>query len=136
MTQASLLTPVTVLLQNPLWNGYPNDWGGGSPGDSKSYNSTTYISSVKVTPFNEPADLMYPQTSDLPDGCTPNYHQKYVLLVGCITDVCMSACDSLAVCHHNFLCACVCCWHVTRYASSPSVCHSVWEAYDIAAPAS
>lgn len=55
------------------WNGYPNTWGGGHPGDGKVYTQTTYISSVSITPFNEPNDIAYPMTIDQPNGC-----QEYV----------------------------------------------------------
>ncbi len=51
------------------WNGYPNNWGGGHPGDGKVYTATTYISSVSIAPFNEPNDIAYPMTIDQPDGC-------------------------------------------------------------------
>lgn len=63
--------------KNHLWNGIPNNWGGGFAGDNKTHNVTTMISEVKITPFNEPRDIMYPQTNDLPDGCIPDYTQKY-----------------------------------------------------------
>lgn len=63
--------------KNALWNGRPNFWGGGKPGDGTSYNSTVYVSEVNITPFNEAGDLMYQDTQDKPDGCAPNYHKKY-----------------------------------------------------------
>lgn len=63
--------------KNALWNGRPDVWQGGKPGDGQSYNVTTLISEINVTPFNEPGDLMYPATNDLPDGCQPNYHTKW-----------------------------------------------------------
>ena len=57
------------------WNGNPDSWGGGYPGDGKSYSQTAYISSVKITPFNEPNDIMSPTPIDQPDGCEPYYTQ-------------------------------------------------------------
>lgn len=63
--------------KNALWNGRPNNWQGGVPGDGKEYNSTVYISEINVTPFNEDNDVMYPNMKDLPDGCTPTYHSRY-----------------------------------------------------------
>lgn len=51
------------------WNGWPNNWGGGKPGDGKSYTQTAYVSSVKITPFNEPNDIMYMALDDQPSGC-------------------------------------------------------------------
>jgi len=34
--------------KNPLWNGAPNDWGGGTAGDGKIYNMTSYVSNVRT----------------------------------------------------------------------------------------
>ena len=106
--------------KNPLWNGTPDNWQGGTAGDGKQYNMTSYISEVNIIPFNEPNDIMcvdlcgcgwvhhvwlitscnccrYPDLLDQPTGCTPNY--------------------------------------LSKYASSPSVCHPVWTAYNITPPA-
>lgn len=55
------------------WNGLPNDWGGGHAGDGQSYNVSAFVSSVSVTPFNEPNDIMAPAFADQPDGCTKTY---------------------------------------------------------------
>jgi len=54
-----------------------NDWGGGRAGDNKTYNMTSYVSEVRITPFNEPRDIMYPSTNDQPDGCVPDYQEPY-----------------------------------------------------------
>jgi hypothetical protein len=40
------------------WNGTPDDWNGGVPGDGRVYQKSVYISSVSITPFNEPNDIM------------------------------------------------------------------------------
>ena len=32
---------------------------------------------VNITPFNEDNDIMYPNLVDQPDGCTPNFMEKY-----------------------------------------------------------
>ena len=58
------------------WNGYPDNWGGGTPGDGKVYTQSVYIDSVSITPYNEPNDLMYPASIDQPDGCIPYYTQS------------------------------------------------------------
>ncbi len=42
---------------NKLWNGFPDDWGGGQPGDGKAYTQTTLISEIRITPFNEPGGV-------------------------------------------------------------------------------
>ena len=42
--------------KNAIWNGRPNDWGGGVPGDGQMYSKTTKISEVRITPFDEPND--------------------------------------------------------------------------------
>ena len=39
----------------------PDHWGDGEPGD-ESIPSHVYVSEVKVTPHNEPNDIMYPAT--------------------------------------------------------------------------
>jgi hypothetical protein len=65
--------------KNNIWNGDPNDWGGGVAGDGKSYNVSAKVASVRVTPFNEANDVMYPNLFDQPDGCVPNYHSKYTV---------------------------------------------------------
>ena len=57
--------------------GRADDWNGGFAGDNKTANVTTYVSEVRITPFNEPRDLMYPSIQDQPDGCTPNYLSPY-----------------------------------------------------------
>ena len=44
--------------KNPLWNGTPDNWQGGTAGDGKQYNMTSYISEVNIIPFNEPNDIM------------------------------------------------------------------------------
>ena len=66
--------------KNSIWNGPANNWGGGTPGDGKEYQVKTYISSVKVTPFNEPNDIMYMGTVDKPGNpgnCVKPYNSKY-----------------------------------------------------------
>ena len=63
--------------KNAVWNGRPDDWGGGSAGDGQEYNMTTFISSVRITPFDEPNDIMEVSTTDQPDGCEPSYQSKY-----------------------------------------------------------
>ena len=55
------------------WNGNSNSWGGGSPGDGKEYSQTVLLSSVRITPFNDPNDVMVPDPTDLPDGCDGFY---------------------------------------------------------------
>jgi hypothetical protein len=40
------------------------------PGDGKQYNQTVRLSSVRVTPFNEPNDVVVPDPTDQPTGCT------------------------------------------------------------------
>lgn len=60
---------------NDNWNGNADNWGGGHAGDGKSYAVTSYISSVSVTPFNEPNDVMYMAFDDQPTGCTPTYRK-------------------------------------------------------------
>lgn len=72
-----LSRPFPLSTQNKLWNGWPDDWSGGFPGDGKVYSQTTLISEVNITPFNEPGDVMYPSITDLPDGCATPYFQKY-----------------------------------------------------------
>ncbi len=47
------------------WNGTPDDWNGGVPGDGRVYQKVVYISSVSITPFNEPNDIMYVHTANL-----------------------------------------------------------------------
>jgi hypothetical protein len=47
------------------WNGTPDDWNGGVPGDGRVYQKVVYISSVSITPFNEPNDVMYVRTANL-----------------------------------------------------------------------
>jgi len=52
------------------WNGEPNGWGGGAPGDGKSYAAPpALVSHIRITPFNEPNDIMAMSTLDQPDGC-------------------------------------------------------------------
>lgn len=63
--------------KNRLWNGYPDDWEGGTPGDGNSYSSTLHISEINITPLDEPRDMCYPSTADMPDGCTPNFQQRW-----------------------------------------------------------
>lgn len=58
------------------WNGNSNSWGGGSPGDGKEYSQTVLLSSVRITPFNDPNDVMVPDPTDLPDGCDGFYATK------------------------------------------------------------
>lgn len=58
---------------NREWNGVPNDWGGGRAGDGKERSVETRISLVRITPFNEKNDLVYPATFDQPEGCVPNF---------------------------------------------------------------
>ena len=53
---------------NPKWANFPDDWGG-KPGDGLYYLSHTYVSEVRISPHNEPNDIMYPDTFDRPDGC-------------------------------------------------------------------
>ena len=61
-----------IALWEGSWNGDMNDWGGGSPGDGKSYSQEVLISHVTVTPFNEANDIVYPSFIDQPEGCTPS----------------------------------------------------------------
>ena len=63
--------------KNAIWNGRPNDWDGGVPGDGQTYSKTTKISEVRITPFDEPNDIMAVNTADMPTGCNPSYQQKY-----------------------------------------------------------
>jgi hypothetical protein len=63
--------------KNAIWNGRPNHWGGGTPGDGKVYNMTTYVSEIRITPFDEPNDIMEVSSADQPDGCQTFYQQKY-----------------------------------------------------------
>lgn len=63
--------------KNRLWNGHPDNWSGGTPGDGQTYNMTAYVSEVRITPFNEVRDIMYPDILDQPDGCIPPYFQRY-----------------------------------------------------------
>ena len=58
---------------NKRWNDAPNDWGGGHPGDGLEHSIETRVSLVRITPFNEKNDLVYPATFDQPDGCVPNF---------------------------------------------------------------
>ena len=58
------------------WNGTPDNWNGGHPGDGKVYHKTAYVSDVRVTPFNEPNDIMAPTPIDQPDGCDVYYTQS------------------------------------------------------------
>ena len=58
------------------WNGTPDFWDGGRPGDGNIYRKTVYISSVRVTPFNEPNDVMYPDPFDQPDGCETYFTER------------------------------------------------------------
>eukprot|EP00949_MAST-11_sp_MAST-11-sp1_P000122 g122.t1 len=60
---------------NPKWANFPDNWGG-EPGDGLFYLSHTYISEIKITPHNEPNDIMYPDTYDRPDGCTVMWGQE------------------------------------------------------------
>ena len=62
--------------QMPNWSNWPDNWGGGRPGDGVFYTSHTYISEIKITPYNEPNDIMYPMTFDMPDGCNEQYISK------------------------------------------------------------
>jgi hypothetical protein len=65
-----------VAVRRCSWNGTPDKWDGGSPGDGKTYTKTAYVKSVKVTPFNEPNDIMVPAALDQPDGCDVYYTQS------------------------------------------------------------
>ena len=47
------------------------------PGDGQMYSKTTKISEVRITPFDEPNDIMAVNTADMPSGCIPSYQQKY-----------------------------------------------------------
>lgn len=58
-----------LALWGAAWNGDPNDWHGGHPGDGKSYSQTAKVSAVRITPFNEPNDLIYMSVDDQPRGC-------------------------------------------------------------------
>ena len=69
------------------WNGYPNNWGGGHPGDGKIYSQTALVSEVKITPFNDPNDIMYMSIDDQPTGCEPP-----VIHQGCTYRAIASAC--------------------------------------------
>lgn len=55
------------------WNNWPDNWGGGRPNDGQNYLQHTYVSEIKVQPYNEPNDIVYPMSYDQPDGCTPFY---------------------------------------------------------------
>lgn len=61
---------------NAEWTNFPDHWGDGEPGDKLSYLSHVYVSEVKITPHNEPNDVMYPATYDRPDGCDIIYGQE------------------------------------------------------------
>lgn len=58
------------------WNGYSDNWGGGKPGDGKTYTQTATVDYVSITPFNEPNDIMYPTPLDQPDGCEQVYYTQ------------------------------------------------------------
>lgn len=62
---------LSIALWGAGWNGYPNNWGGGHPGDGKIYSQTALVSEVKITPFNDPNDIMYMSIDDQPTGCEP-----------------------------------------------------------------
>lgn len=55
------------------WNNWPDNWGGGTPGDQQFYLAHTYISEIRATPHPEPNDVVYPASYDQPDGCNPFY---------------------------------------------------------------
>jgi hypothetical protein len=57
------------------WNGAPDNWGG-VPGDGKTVSTAAYVSSVRITPFNEPNDIMAPTPVDQPDGCAQPYYSQ------------------------------------------------------------
>ena len=61
---------------NAEWTNFPDHWGDGEPGDGLSYLSHVYVSEVKITPHNEPNDIMYPATYDRPDGCQVIHGQE------------------------------------------------------------
>eukprot|EP00946_MAST-07B_sp_MAST-7B-sp1_P001516 g1516.t1 len=61
---------------NAEWTNFPDHWGDGEPGDGLSYLSHVYVSEVKITPHNEPNDVMYPATYDRPDGCQVIHGQE------------------------------------------------------------
>ena len=61
---------------NNEWVNFPDFWGNGVPGDGKSYLSHVYVSEVKITPHNEPNDIMYPATLDRKDGCEKIHGQE------------------------------------------------------------
>ena len=61
---------------NNEWTNFPDFWGNGKPGDGKSYLSHVYVSEVKITPHNEPNDIMYPATLDRKDGCDKIFGQE------------------------------------------------------------
>jgi hypothetical protein len=61
---------------NNEWTNFPDFWGNGVPGDGKSYLSHVYVSEVKITPHNEPNDIMYPATLDRKDGCEKIFGQE------------------------------------------------------------
>lgn len=70
-TQTCVPAAAAVVLRRPTPphpHGTAQDWGG-LPGDGVFYVSHSYLSEVKVTPHNEPNDVMYPMTWDLPSGC-------------------------------------------------------------------
>jgi hypothetical protein len=72
------------------WNGYPDNWGGGVPGDGKSYTETVLVDFVSITPFNEPNDLAYPSSIDQPDGCDVYYTQCEAAWLCCLTIACFT----------------------------------------------
>jgi len=59
-----------IALWEGAWNGNVNNWGGGVPGDGKVYLQETLVSHVRIKPFNEKNDIIYPSFIDQPDGCT------------------------------------------------------------------
>jgi hypothetical protein len=93
-----------VCVGDDSWNGSPDNWQGGHPGDGKVYHKTAYISSVSITPFNEPNDIMAPTPVDQPDGCDVYYSESELrtATVGVDGVLCSPLrCHTSPVCFHH-----------------------------------
>lgn len=72
-TRASRLTfGMWANSENIAWNNWPDDWSG-VPGDGFFYLTHAYVSEVKISPHNEPNDIIVPATYDQPDNCIKYY---------------------------------------------------------------